>query len=335
MKIEHAINRAALTATLIIVAGLAVVSSGLSATGQLGHPASSYDRRPQKALPGSRSEVAEADSPGSLLDHSSLIETFDDEFNEFSWYADGVIDGKQGGGTWRTHFGYAGVQDRGSRTLSSNGEQQIYVDRAFRGTTNAPLGLDPFRIANGVLEITADRASEKVRPYIWNYPYISGLITTRGTFAQQYGVFEVRARIPKGRGLWSCVWLLPSRGGWPPEIDIMEVLGNQPTTLVTTWHSIASGTHTVGPVGTDIPDASADFHIYTVDWDESQIRWYFDGAEVSRAPTPADMHTPMYLLLNLAVGGYWPGSPDSNTQFPAALAIDWVRVYKRTDASTK
>jgi beta-glucanase (GH16 family) len=270
---------------------------------------------------------------GLQLDRRGLVQTFADEFTTFSWHADEAVDGQRETGTWRTNFGYAGVNDRGSRTLPSNGEQQIYVDRAFRGTASASLGLNPFHIVDGVLEIIADRASAQVRPFIWDYPYTSGLITTRGTLAQQYGVFEIRARIPKGRGLWTSVWLLPAAGGWPPEIDILEILGHQTDTLVTTWHSNASGQHTMGPTATKVPDASADFHVYALDWNEDQIRWYFDGSEVARAPTPADLHTPMYLLINLAVGGYWPGTPDSSTAFPAALAIDWVRVYKRTNAN--
>ena len=318
-----------ITRVALIVAISAVVFLQMNATGRLDDAASSHELRPQENMTEGNGKLSGADGAKSRLDVQGLVETFDDEFTDFSWYADGVIGGKPGGGTWRTHFGYAGVQDRNSRTLPSNGEQQIYVDKAFRGTANSPLGLNPFHIANGILEITADIASEQIRPFIWNYPYTSGLITTRGTFAQEYGVFEVRARVPKGRGLWSCVWLLAARGGWPPEIDILEVLGNQTHTLVTTWHSKASGTHTKGAAGTDIPDASADYHVYAVDWEEDRISWYFDGVEVFHAPTPADMHSPMYLLINLAVGGHWPGSPDANTHLPAVLAVDWVRVYKR------
>lgn len=152
------------------------------------------------------------ESAGSLLDRRGLVKTFDDEFSDFSWAADEAIGGKPGGSTWRTHFGYSGVQDRNSRTLPSNGEQQIYVDRALRGTTNAPLVLDPFRIVDGVREITAEPAPDQVRSYICDYPYISGLITTSGTFSQLYRVFEVQARIPSGLGLWSCARLLSERG---------------------------------------------------------------------------------------------------------------------------
>jgi beta-glucanase (GH16 family) len=183
------------------------------------------------------------ESAGSLLDRRGLVKTFDDQFTDFSWDADGVIGGKPGGGTWRTHFGYSGVQDRNSRTLPSNGEQQIYVDRALRGTTNALLVLDSFRIVDGVREITAEPALDQVRPCICDYPYISGLITTCGTFSQLYGVFEVRARIPSGLGLGSCARLLSERGAWPPEIDILEILGNQTNTLVTTWHRNALAKH--------------------------------------------------------------------------------------------
>ena len=105
----------------------------------------------------------------ALLDRTNLVQTFADEFARFSWYADGLPDGRTGGGTWRTHFGYAGVQDRNSRTLPSNGEQQIYVDRAFRGTSDSALGLDPFVIADGVLQIVADRAADRIRPSLALY----------------------------------------------------------------------------------------------------------------------------------------------------------------------
>ena len=232
MKVKHARARRLSTATAMIVAGLVTASPELYATARLDDATRAQDLRSQGKLSKGYGKLAAADGVMSRLDVRGLIETFDDEFTHFSWYADGVIGGKPGGGTWRTHFGYAGVQDRNSRTLASNGEQEIYVDRAFRGTAKVALGLNPFRIANGNLEITADRAPAQVRPYIWNYAYTSGLITTRGTFAQQYGVFEARARMPKGRGLWSCLWLLPAPSGWPPEIDIAEILGTTRASLL-------------------------------------------------------------------------------------------------------
>jgi beta-glucanase (GH16 family) len=263
------------------------------------------------------------------LDRRGLVPTFADEFNEFSWYAEGLEDRPSGGGTWRSNFGYAPLQHRGSRTLGSNGEMQVYSDRGFRGTAAATLGIDPFRIVNGTLEIIGDKAPEHVKPFIYNYEYTSGLITTQFSFSQVYGVFEMRARLPHGRGLWPTFWLLPKDRSWPPEIDIFEILGQEPTVLHTNAHSKATGTHTNAAEVIRVADMSADFHTYTVDWQKDEIRWYFDGVEVARAPTPADMHKPMYILANLAIGGNWVGRPDKSTHFPAILTIDWIRAYRR------
>ncbi len=274
-------------------------------------------------------QAAEAQSKGAPLNRDGLVTTFSDDFAKFSWYAEDLPNVPPGGGTWRTNFGYAGVQDINSRTLASDGEMQIYVDRGFRGTATEPFGINPFHITRTGLEISADRAPDSIRPSIWNYQYTSGLMTTQPSFSQLYGVFEIRARVPKGKGLWPAFWLLPANRSWPPEIDVFEILGNDPTVLHTNAHSKASGKHTDAPSVIHIPDASADFHTYAVDWEADEIAWYFDGVEVARKPTPADMHTPMYMLANLGVGGYWPGSPDAFTAFPAILAIQWIRAYRR------
>ena len=274
-------------------------------------------------------QAAEAQPKAPILDQTGLVKTFGDEFTKFSWYAEGATSGPPGGGTWRTNFGYAGVQDIGSRTLPSNGEKEIYVDPGFRGSAAKPLGINPFRISDGALEIVADRAPEDIVPSIWNYRYTSGMITTQRSFSQLYGVFEIRARMPKGRGLWPGFWLLPLDHSWPPEIDVFEILGNDPTVLHTNAHSKATGKHTDAPSVVHVPDTSAAFHTYAVDWEKDQIKWYFDGVEVAQKPTPADMHKPMYLLATFTVGGYWPGDPDASTQFPAILAIKWIRAYRR------
>ncbi len=268
-------------------------------------------------------------SEGTPLDRRGLVMTFNDEFKTFSWYAEGLEKGPTGGGTWRTNFGYQGLQEKGSRTLVNNGDMEIYSDRGFRGTADKPLGIDPFRIVNGTFEIVADRAPDGIRKYIWDYPYTSGLITTRGSFAQLYGVFEMRARLPKGKGFWPAFWLLPADHSWPPEIDILEMLGNDPSTYYATVHSNAGGKHTKVGNTIHVADTSRDFHTYSVDWESEEIKWYFDGAEVARAPTPTDMHKPVYILVNLGVGGYWPGNPDASTPFPATLSIKWVRAYRR------
>jgi len=288
------------------------------------------------ALPGRQqlwiSKASLADLPADAfqleLDRSGLVKTFADEFDSFSWDSQ-APPGDAEHGTWRTNFGYGAPSALESRSLVNNGELEVYADPGFRGTSDKPLGINPFRVANGVLEISAVLVPDDMQQLVWNRKYSSGLITTRHSFSQQYGVFEIRARLPKGRGLWPAFWLLQPSGAWPPEIDILEVLGDNPTTLYTSWHSREGGPHTTETIATTVPDLSADFHTYSFEWDKDTIRWFFDGVEVDRRSTPGDMHRPMYLLANLAVGGGWPKDPDASTKFPAVYAIDWIRVYRR------
>jgi beta-glucanase (GH16 family) len=138
---------------------------------------------------------------------------------------------------------------------------------------------------------------------------------------------EMRARIPKGKGLWPAFWLLPVDKTWPPEIDVMEVLGQNTMEFHATVHSRDNGNHREVSSTIPTPDLSEDFHIYAVKWTADEIIWYFDGRPVASAPTPADMHKPMYLLVNLALGG-WAQSPDSSTVFPAEFRINWIRVFQ-------
>jgi hypothetical protein len=273
-------------------------------------------------------ESLSADNFQLELDRSNLVETFADDFNSFSWYSEGLSPQKDRHGTWRTHYGWQDVNGEGSRSLP--GELQIYADAAFKGTGGSSLGFDPFHVSNGILEIYAERAPERSLPYIWGRKYISGIITSKFSFYQRYGVFEIRARLPAGQGFWPAFWLLPVDGSWPPEIDVFEVLGHEPTRLYASAHSHASKDHTATGVDMPVTDLSKDFHRYAVDWQKEDIRWYLDGVEIGRVSTPPDMHKPMHLLTNLAVGGDWAGAPDSSTQFPGILAIDWIRAYRRT-----
>ena len=177
-------------------------------------------------------------------------------------------------------------------------------------------------MSGGHLDITADRAPQEIRDKIWNYPYTSGLITTQLSFAQLYGVFEIRARLPKGRGLWPAFWLLPKDLSWPPEIDIMESVGD-PSKVYFTLHSSAAK-----DPGLEVPISPDGFHTFAVSWDARTVAWFVDGREAKRLPTPPDMHKPMYMLANLALGGDWAGSPDASTPFPAKLSIDYIRAYR-------
>jgi beta-glucanase (GH16 family) len=282
-----------------------------------------------------RPRSAEA-SEVAVLDRVGLVETFRDDFTTFSWYAEGTKDGHTGGGTWRTNYGYGKTSNALlSRTLLDSGGQEIYVDPAFRGTADQPLDLNPFSVTDGVLSIKADRTPENAVPYVWGRHYTSGVMTTRYTFSQLFGVFEIRARMPKGRGFWPAFWLLPADRSWPPELDVLEILGHEPTTLHVSWHSKAGGKHTSKTISVHVPDTSEEFHTYSVEWGKDEIAWYFDDKEIARQPTPEDMRKPMYLLANLGVGGYWPGNPDASTPFPSYYAIDWIRVYRRDTLGSK
>lgn len=276
------------------------------------------------------SSVVHAET-GDALDRSNLTATFADEFEAFRWYEESA-DGKKEGGVWRTNFGYRWValDDVKNHTLVWNKEEQLYVDPAFRGTGDAALGLKTIEAKNGVLHITARRAPEN--PALSGYRYLSGLITSEPSFTQTYGLFEMRAKLPKGKGLWPAFWLLPADKSWPPEIDVMEMLGHEPTKFYTTLHSKASGVKTKSAIPAHhVTDLSAAFHTYAVEWGPKEIIFYFDDREIAREPTPDDMHKPFYLLANLAIGGSWPGSPDATTRFPAVMEIDWIRVWKREE----
>jgi beta-glucanase (GH16 family) len=236
---------------------------------------------------------------GNIMNTSTLTATFDDEFNSFSASPDGSS------GLWQTTVG------NNNRTLGSNGEEEYYSDSS--------VGTNPFSIQNGVLDISASPGSNAL-----GLPYNSGAINTQHSFSQLYGYFEIDAKLPAGQGLWPAFWLLPASGAWPPELDVFEVLGNDPSTLYFSTHSTVQATQ-----GTtlSVANVSAGFNLYGVMWGPNTVDLYINNVEVASMPTPADMNVPMYMLANLAVGGYWPGDPDSSTQFPANMLIDYVRAY--------
>lgn len=264
------------------------------------------------------------------LDLAQAEKTFADEFETFDWdeafYGAGVRSGR-----WRTSYMNGDDTNyRDNRTLPGNGEMQAYMDRSFPHNGRGSLGLHPFEIVDGgVLRISANPAEPRVRSRAWGRRYTSGAITSWGSFSQRYGVFQIRARLPKGKGLWPAFWLLNQEGGWPPEVDVFEVLGQTPTSLFTAVHTASSGRHVGTGETTTVADMTENFHVYSVDWGPKVVIFYFDNEEVWRHPTPPDLHKPMFLIVNLAVGGHWPGPPNRETVFPAHLDVDWVRVWQR------
>jgi beta-glucanase (GH16 family) len=180
-------------------------------------------------------------------------------------------------------------------------------------------------------------------------------------FAQCYGRFEFRAKVPWGKGLWPALWLLPQDdryGGWAAsgEIDVMEIVGDRPHEVLNSLHfgstyprrSLLTHLHAL-PNGGSV----ADWHVYSVEWEPGEIRFYVDGLHTSTRnhwwscsktqdgvgvepkrsadlqPWPAPFDQPFYLLMNVAVGGNFPGVPEPSTHFPAELVVDYARVYHR------
>ncbi|HYG25740.1 MAG TPA: glycoside hydrolase family 16 protein [Caulobacteraceae bacterium] len=247
-------------------------------------------------------------------DGRPLRVTFADEFNSFRPW-----NGRSG--VWRTMYGNGKKTDIGQRTIANNKEVQVYVDADMVDDHGRRLGLNPFSIKNGMLHITANRVGPEMAARLRGYRFISGVISSQPSFSQTYGYFEMRARTPTGKGLWPAFWMLPADMGWPPEIDVMENIGN-PTKVYGTVHSKVQ--KKVGKEHRVTPG----FHTYAVAWDPKNIIWYIDGREVFRTATPGDHHEPMFLVANMAMGGSWAGVPDASTRFPATYEIDYIRAYQ-------
>ena len=249
--------------------------------------------------------------------------TFSDEFNSLNLWNGST-------GTWSTNFWWSDPKGPGS-TLAGNGEQQWYINADYAPTAS----VKPWTVDNGVLTLTAAPAAPEIQALVNGYEYTSGELNTFHTFSQTFGYFEMRAELPAGQGAWPAFWLLPASGGWPPELDIFEVLGNEPDKIYTTVHTMETGSHTSNGLGSVVADTSVGYHTYGVDWEADTITWYYDGKAVYQIATPADMHQAMYMVTNLAVGGYWPGMVDASTPLPAHMNIDYVHVYTSmpTDAA--
>jgi len=179
--------------------------------------------------------------------------------------------------------------------------------------------------------------------------YTSARLKTLGKFSQTYGRFEARIKIPRGQGIWPAFWMLGNEienPGWPAcgEIDIMENIGKEPALVHGTIHGPGySGGNGIG-AAYELPGDQRfadDFHLFSVEWEPNAIRFYVDDhLYATRIPTDLPQGTrwvydhPFFLLLNVAVGGGWPGNPDPTTVFPQTMLVDYVRVYNRTISLT-
>lgn len=174
------------------------------------------------------------------------------------------------------------------------------------------------------------------------HAFTSARMTTQDKFSFKYGRVEARIKIPSTKGIWPAFWMMPQEsvyGGWPHsgEIDIMESVNLANETYGTIHYGTPGHTHSGGAYQPDEGIMmSDDFHVYGLEWEPNELRWYVDGELYStkndwmttRAPYPAPFDQEFYLILNVAVGGNWPGSPDDSSTFPQTMEVDWIRVYQ-------
>ena len=216
-------------------------------------------------------------------------------------------------------------------------------------------------VKDGMLHIRALKES------LHGCGYTSARLKTRKKdgsplFNQRYGKFEFRAKLPTGQGVWPALWLLPQDekyGPWPSsgEIDVLEARGQEPTKVLGTLHFGSrwpANTHLSKDYDLPGKGTIADFHVYAIEWEPGEFRWYVDGqryatqsfwwssskadgakglkpaAVADLHPWPAPFDQPFYLIMNVAVGGKFLGNPDKTTVFPAEMVVDYVRVYDKS-----
>jgi beta-glucosidase len=207
-----------------------------------------------------------------------------------------------------------------------NAELQYYTDRLENVAHNG----------NGQLVITVREENYK------GNAYTSARCITMDKFEFMYGKIEARMKLPKGQGLWPAFWMLGAdfpENGWPDsgEIDIMEYVGKEPRSTHGTIHGPGySGSSGLGLRYVFDDPVADDYHVFGIEWEPAVIRWYIDGENFHTA-TPDTLwgmgnwvfNHKFFLLINVAIGGHWPGPPDDTTEFPQHMLIDWIRVYQR------
>ncbi len=218
---------------------------------------------------------------------------------------------------WSTCFHFAEVVN-GRLTCALHADESIFV--------NIP---ENVLIENGILRLQAQ--AKPVEAFQRVYPYSSGMVSTHNTYSFQYGYIEMRARLPKGAGLWPVFWLMPATKQWPPEIDILEVLGKDPGVVYQSVHyADPNGRDAwITQAYTSTVDLTAGFHDYGLLWTPDTLVWYVDGVPTNTLNQRVPQEQ-MYVLLTHAVGsvGSWPGPPNAKTIFPNYLEIDHVRIYQ-------
>jgi beta-glucanase (GH16 family) len=246
--------------------------------------------------------------------------------NNLVWQDDFNTDGAVDATKWSYNEG------TGSNGWGNN-ELQNYTKRA-----------ENIEVKDGMLHITAKKESYQ------GSGYTSARILTKGLYEQKFGRIEARIKLPYGKGYWPAFWMLganlqegaetpddTSTVFWPlaGEIDIMEYLGNKPTTILGSVHGPGySGGEAVSKSYTLMNDRfDTGFHVFGIEWGENYINYYVDNVLYNQI-TPADVsgewvfNKPFFIILNMAIGGNLPGSPNAETVFPQTMIVDYVKVYQ-------
>lgn len=216
---------------------------------------------------------------------------------------------------------------RGGCTIASNEELEWYLP-------------DNVSVGDGRLRLEA-REETVTSPEGDTYPYTSGMVSTgprryhaRARFAFTYGYVEARLRLPQGPGLWPVFWLLPADSESRPEVDILETLGDTPDRARFHYHYLdgRGRRRSLGEDWSSTDLADGGWHRFAVDWRRGSLTWIVDGRARWQVTGPSVPDEPLYVVLNLSVGGVYPGPPDATTGFPAAVEADWIRVWRPSPA---
>ena len=238
---------------------------------------------------------------------------------------------------WSTHYPWGWF---GERTLHANQEAQWYV----------PIGHDKglHRVLGGRMHLRARRASSDERRQYGGRPWLSAMLSSYRAFGQRYGMFVMRAKLPKGRGAWPAFWLLPNDhpARWPPEIDILEYVpvanrGDQSDRYHIGW-VVPDGRGGAQGTGRWVEprrgDLSRDFHDWGFLWTPRAMTWFMDGHPLFETATPPALNLEMFLIVNLAVGGNgqapgadWVPQPDESTPSPMTMEIERIEAYAATE----
>jgi len=230
---------------------------------------------------------------------------------------------------WSDEFNYLGLPDNTKWVhevgLIRNQELQYYTNKR----------LENCKVVNGSLLIIGKKELYK------GSDYTSACITTEKKYNFKYGKVEARIKLPRGQGMWPAFWMLGqniSQVGWPQcgEVDIMEQINDEGKNHGTMhWDNNGHKKY-----GSTVPCDVQQYHVYSIEWTENAIKWFLDGTKFwegnikDSINSTGEFHKPFYLMLNLAIGGSWPGSPDATTLFPDTMSVDYVRVYQQKTTHT-